>query len=83
MKIISDHIAMRREEAKASMSDSSHRRMNIRVEESVTVLNKVRRSKPHPAIEQLTNHQRQLDQDGIMVGVSRQALEEVLEWLKD
>lgn len=31
-----------------------------------------------PAIEQLTNHQTQLDMDGVMVGVSRQALEEVL-----
>jgi len=30
------------------------------------------------AIEQLTNHQQQLDQDGIMVGVSRQAVDEVL-----
>jgi hypothetical protein len=39
--------------------------------------------RPDAAIEQLTNHQQQLDQDGVMVGVSRQALEEVLEWLKD
>lgn len=30
------------------------------------------------AVEQLTNHQQQLDQDGIMVGVSRQAVDEVL-----
>jgi len=31
------------------------------------------------AINQLKNHQQQLDADGVMVGVSRQALEEVLE----
>ena len=29
-------------------------------------------------IEELKNHQTQLDQDGVMVGVSRQALEELL-----
>jgi hypothetical protein len=34
------------------------------------------------AIEQLTTNQKQLDQDGIMVGVSRQALDEVLQYLK-
>ena len=31
-----------------------------------------------PAIQNLTDHQRQLDMDGIFVGVSRQALDEVL-----
>ena len=31
------------------------------------------------AIEQLKNHQKQLDADGVMVGVSRQALDEVLD----
>jgi hypothetical protein len=31
------------------------------------------------AIDQLRNHQRQLDADGCMVGVSRQALDEVLD----
>lgn len=31
-----------------------------------------------PAIDQLTNHQEQCDQDGVMVKVSRQALDEVL-----
>lgn len=30
------------------------------------------------AIEQLKTHQTQLDQDGVMVGVSRQALDEAL-----
>jgi hypothetical protein len=32
----------------------------------------------NPAVENLRNHQQQLDADGIMVGVSRQALEETL-----
>lgn len=32
----------------------------------------------HPAIENLTENQKQLDADGVMVGVSRQALEETL-----
>ena len=33
---------------------------------------------PSGAIDQLTNHQRQLDMDGTFVGVSRQALDELL-----
>lgn len=33
---------------------------------------------PWPAIENLRNHQQQLDFDGCMVGVSRQALDELL-----
>lgn len=33
---------------------------------------------PADALDQLRNHQKQLDMDGVMVGVSRQALEEVL-----
>lgn len=33
------------------------------------------------AIENLQTNQRQLDQDGVYVGVSRQALEEVLAWI--
>ena len=33
------------------------------------------------AINQLREHQQQLDADGIMVGVSRQALDEVLEYV--
>ena len=36
--------------------------------------------KPTDAIENLRNSQRQLDADGCHVGVSRQALEETLEW---
>ena len=38
-------------------------------------------TKPKDAIENLCNSQRQLDADGCHVGVSRQALEETLEWL--
>lgn len=34
-----------------------------------------------PAIENLTNHQEQCDMDGVMVKVSRQALDEVLSFL--
>lgn len=37
--------------------------------------------KPEGAIEQLTNHQQQMDMDGIIVGVSRQALDEVLAYV--
>jgi len=37
-------------------------------------------NKPTDAIENLTNSQRQLDRDGIEVGVSRQALCMTLEW---
>lgn len=33
---------------------------------------------PEGALDQLRNHQQQLDQDGVFVGVSRQALDEVL-----
>lgn len=33
----------------------------------------------HPAVENLTSSQKQLDADGCMVGVSRQALDETLE----
>lgn len=36
------------------------------------------RTIPAPAIDQLRHHQTQLDMDGIQVGVSRQAIEEVL-----
>lgn len=36
---------------------------------------------PREAIKQLKEHQQQLDADGVRVGVSRQALEEVLEHL--
>ena len=36
--------------------------------------------KPTEAIENLTHSQRQLDRDGSEVGVSRQALEETMEW---
>ena len=32
----------------------------------------------HPAVEHLRHHRRQLDADGIQVGVSRQALDETL-----
>lgn len=35
-----------------------------------------------PAVENLRQHQRQLDMDGIFVGVSRQALEEVLDYIE-
>lgn len=36
------------------------------------------REKVQPAIDNLTNHQEQCDPDGVMVKVSRQALDEVL-----
>ena len=36
--------------------------------------------KPTEAIENLRNSQQQLDMDACQVGVSRQALEEALEW---
>lgn len=36
---------------------------------------------PTDALENLRTNQQQLDQDGVTVGVSRQALEEVLAWL--
>lgn len=36
------------------------------------------RSQPHEPICHLMTHQQQMDADGTMVGVSRQALEEVL-----
>lgn len=42
--------------------------------------------RPHKAIQSLDNHQEQLDHDGVMVGVSRQALQEVLDyigWIED
>lgn len=38
-------------------------------------------TKVQPAIDQLRNHQQQLDMDGIFVGVSRQAIYEVLEFV--
>lgn len=38
-------------------------------------------TRPVAAIEQLRDHQRQLDQDGCFVGVSRQAIDEVLRYL--
>lgn len=38
--------------------------------------------KPNGAIKQLETHQDQLDMDGVMVGVSRQALDEVLAYIK-
>lgn len=38
-------------------------------------------NRPEGAIENLKAHQEQLDADGIMVGVSRQALEEALEYV--
>ena len=37
--------------------------------------------KPIAAIEQLTMHQQQLDMDGVFVGVSRQALDELLAYV--
>lgn len=37
---------------------------------------------PSEAIEQLRSHQQQLDMDGVIVGVSRQAIEEVLAYIK-
>ena len=37
--------------------------------------------KPIAAIEQLTVHQQQLDMDGVFVGVSRQALDELLAYV--
>ena len=37
---------------------------------------------PREAVEQLTNHQEQCDFDGVMVKVSRQALDEVLEFIR-
>ncbi len=37
----------------------------------------------HPAITNLLENQQQLDADGCMVGVSRQALEEVIGIVKD
>ena len=36
---------------------------------------------PDEAIKSLREHQQQLDEDGIMVGVSRQAVHEVLNYL--
>ena len=36
---------------------------------------------PIAAIEQLTMHQQQLDMDGVFVGVSRQALDELLAYV--
>lgn len=33
------------------------------------------------ALEQLIKHQKQLDADGFMVGVSREALDVILEWI--
>lgn len=37
---------------------------------------------PREAIDNLTNHQGQLDMDGTMVAVSRQALDEVLTFIR-
>ena len=37
--------------------------------------------RPTDAIENLIHAQRQLDRDGIEVGVSRQALDETLQWV--
>jgi hypothetical protein len=34
------------------------------------------------AIDQLRNHQKQLDMDGVFVGVSRQAIDEVLQFIE-
>ena len=41
----------------------------------------LRTDKPTLAIENLTNHQTQADENGVIVKVSRQALDEVLEYL--
>lgn len=38
--------------------------------------------RPDAAIYQLRNHQEQLDPDGVMVGVSRQALDETLDYIE-
>ena len=37
---------------------------------------------PREAMDNLTNHQGQLDMDGIIVAVSRQALDEVLTFIR-
>jgi hypothetical protein len=37
--------------------------------------------RPQAAIDSLTNHQVQCDEDGVMIQVSRQALQEVLTYL--
>ncbi len=42
---------------------------------------KITPREPAEAIEQLRNHQQQIDEDGTFVGVSRQALDEVLAYL--
>lgn len=47
----------------------------------MTAINKAREAVPHGAIEALANNQRQLDMDGVEVGVSRQAIDEVLAWI--
>lgn len=39
------------------------------------------KARPTAAIEQLRDHQQQLDQDGCFVGVSRQAIDEVLQYI--
>lgn len=36
----------------------------------------------HETLNNLKNHQQQLDADGIMVGVSRRALEELMQWIE-
>lgn len=43
----------------------------------------MQKARPIAAIVQLRNHQRQLDQDGCFVGVSRQALDEVLRFIEE
>ncbi len=39
-------------------------------------------TRPQAAIDALTNHQVQCDEDGVMIQVSRQALDEVLTYLR-
>ena len=46
-------------------------------------IEKVKTILESPACKQLTENQRQLDQDGCIVGVSRQAIEETLSALND
>lgn len=37
---------------------------------------------PHEAIEQVEKHRTQLDMDGVMVGVSREAVEQIIHYLR-
>lgn len=52
----------------------------VKGRQAVARLDKLISDVPKGAIENLKTHQQQLDMDGVIVGVSRQALEELLEW---